>query len=399
LKIPHPPAMVRSLSKSAFRAACAGRPLPGALAAAALCVLAPALAAQAGATPQPPHLLGLPVTAPVPAVLQASVAAPGTAPARPPAPPPSANGIGMVAAASPAELRRRCGFGGVAELRRNPSPGELRCFFGVTGPGRFGLLSYLDVPVYQPSTPMPGSHVVGVPGLPAPLAGESYERWEWRMLRTAFGPEVRAVHRDLESLDPVVASKVVRLERRLAEEGIRASRRETWRSPERQAWLFQQGRSRPGPLATATLTSWHCRVDRLGRPAGRAVDYDVAPARLEAFHRIATEVGLDSYGADSNDPGHVYFVGSEFLTPPELAVMRTVRRVPYVTLQTGRPEDEATAYGRLSFFQELERDFLTLPFQPVPRIDPALPSRPAARTALRVRAQPPTVPRASEPGG
>src|SRR5690606_4233695 len=149
---------------------------------------------------------------------------------------------------------------------------QLRCRYGVVGPGRFGLLSYADVPVYQPATPMPGTHVVGIPGHAHPLPGESHEAWEWRVLRTECGPGARLVCREPEEPPPAAAARIMRLESRLAQEGIAARRRETWRSPERQAFLFQQGRSRPGPLATSTLTSWHSQVDARGVAAGRAVD-------------------------------------------------------------------------------------------------------------------------------
>src|SRR5690606_19701862 len=89
---------------------------------------------------------------------------------------------------------------------------QLRCRYGVVGPGRFGLLSYADVPVYQPATPMPGTHVVGIPGHAHPLPGESHEAWEWRVLRTEYGPDARRVHRELEVLDPTVAARIMRLE-------------------------------------------------------------------------------------------------------------------------------------------------------------------------------------------
>ena len=130
-------------------------------------------------------------------------------------------------------------------LRKNPTEAELRCRFDALGPGRFGLLSYVDVPVYQPATPMPGTHIAGVPGHAGPRPWESYEEWEWRVLRTEYGPEVQKVHRELELLHPFVASRIMELEARLAKEGIPARRRETWRSADRQAYLFQQGRSRP----------------------------------------------------------------------------------------------------------------------------------------------------------
>src|SRR5687768_7107533 len=32
-------------------------------------------------------------------------------------------------------------------LKRDPTVEELRCRYGIVGPGRFGLLSYVDVPV------------------------------------------------------------------------------------------------------------------------------------------------------------------------------------------------------------------------------------------------------------
>jgi hypothetical protein len=256
--------------------------------------------------------------------------------------------------------------------QRNPTPGELRCRYGVGGPGRFGLISYADFPVYQPATPLPGNHVVGVPGMPRPRPGESYEAWEWRVLRTEFGPEARRVHRSLEVLDPRFAERILRLERLLAEAGVRFARRETWRAPERQAFLFQQGRSRPGPFATSTLTSWHTRVNALGRPAGRAVDYEVPAAYLRRFHEVVQEVGLEGYGADSNDPGHVFLPGDESLPGLEVALLRLLPRVPAVTLATGRPDNESHSRDALREIHELARSFVVEPFVAVPRLQTVL---------------------------
>ena len=250
-----------------------------------------------------------------------------------------------------------------ASDRRNPTASELRCQYGVPGYGRFGLLSYLDVPVYQPTTPLPGTHVVGVAGLPKPDSGETYEAWEWRLLRTRFGPEAMRVYRGMELLDPFFSSRLLVFERRLAEAGIHAYRRETWRSPERQAFLFQQGRSRPGPLATATLTSWHSRLDEQGKPAGRAADYNVSARSMRRFHEIAEEVGLSGYGAESNDPGHVFLPGGETLPDTEVILLRLLPRVPHVTLATGRPVDEITRRG----FAELRREALAWISQPIPQ--------------------------------
>lgn len=269
------------------------------------------------------------------------------------------------------EAVRHCGWS--EALGRNPSARELRCRHGIRGPGRFGLLSYSDVPVYQTVTPLPGTHVVGVPGLPRPMPGESFEAWEWRVLRTAYPADARVARRDLESLDPFFASRLMRMEARLAESGIYARRRETWRSPERQAYLFQQGRSRPGPLATTTLTSWHSQVDARGLPASRAADYDVPASYLPRFHQIAHEVGLESFGADSNDPGHVFLPRTDELPPLEVPLLQLLPRVPVVTLATGRPDDERPSREELARWRELQRDFVASEFVPFPT--PRLASR------------------------
>jgi hypothetical protein len=271
----------------------------------------------------------------------------------------------------PVFARHDCGLEPLETLGRNPSAAEIRCRFGVSGPGRFGLLSYLDIPVYQPRTPLPGTHVVGVPGMPGPWRGESWEAWEWRVLRTHFGAEVHRVHRGLELLDPVFMSRIVRFERELRSQGVPVRRRETWRSPERQAWVFQQGRSRPGAFATTTLTSWHSRVDRMGRAAGRAVDYDVPGSLLPRFHRIAEEVGLRSFGPDSHDPGHVFLPDEDAASGLEVAVLRLLPRVPHVTLATGRPDGEFVSRARSEDLRRRSHAFAAEPFRPFHDENPA----------------------------
>ncbi|HEX2095205.1 MAG TPA: hypothetical protein VHG28_22605 [Longimicrobiaceae bacterium] len=283
-----------------------------------------------------------------------------------------------------------------AALRRNPTPLELRCRYGIYGPGRFGLASYMDVPVYQPRNPLPGTHVVGVPGLPKPRREESYEAWEMRVLRTQYGPEARRVHRGLEVLDPVFAERILRLERALAEAGVRANRRETWRSPERQAYIFQQGRSRPGSFATSTLTSWHSRVDGRGNPAGRAVDYDVPASQMPRFHQVVRAVGLESYGADSFDPGHVFLPGEESFSATEVAMLRLLPQVPVVTLATGRPEPENATRSAILEFREMVRELLDQPFA-MPRVDAVLSLRRAPTVRAAVLPAPPPEPEQKAP--
>ncbi|HEX2188654.1 MAG TPA: hypothetical protein VHG51_07125 [Longimicrobiaceae bacterium] len=296
----------------------------------------------------------------VPALLALALL-PAAGPARAQAPVP----------ASQAGEAPECARADFAALRRNPTPGELRCRYAISGPGRFGLAEYMDVPVYQPRNPLPGTHVVGNPGLPGPRRGESFEAWEWRVLRATYGPEALRVHRGLEVLHPLFAEKIIRLERALGETGIRFSRRETWRHPDRQAYIFQQGRSRPGPFATSTLTSWHSRVDREGRPAGVAVDYDVPAAQMRRFHEVVKQVGLESYGADSNDPGHVFLPGEESVPASEVAMLRIMPRVPVVTLATGRPAAETVSGATIRQLRETVRELASLPAT-APRTQPVL---------------------------
>lgn len=282
----------------------------------------------------------------------------------------------LSAAGAVAQPSSGCPIEDLTRLRRNPTPAELKCYFGISGPGRFGLLSYVDVPVYQPATPMPGTHVIGVPGHPRPTFLETYEHWEWRILRTRFGPEVHQVHRSLDLLHPAMAEKIVELERRLTREGIAFVRTETWRSFARQAYLFQQGRSRPGPVTTATLTSWHSLVDRQGQPAGRAVDYNVASSHQKRFHELAAEVGLRSFGHDSHDPGHVFLPNLEDIPPVELAVLRTLPRVPEVTLATGLPVDQQLPPGGRAELRRRLEVFLDGPYLGIPLASLAVPERP-----------------------
>lgn len=292
---------------------------------------------------------------------------------------------------APAEVRAAASDGAgctppdLSTLRRNPSADEMRCRFGITGRGQFGLASFMDVPVYQPRNPLPGTHVIGVRGMPAPIPGESYDQWEWRILRSTFGADAHRTHRGLEVLDPLFAGRLLELERRLTQSGVGFARRETWRAPQRQAFLFQQGRSRPGPFLTSTLTSWHCMVDARGQPAGRAADYTVAPRDLERFHHLAAQAGLQSFGADSNDPGHVFLPPHAYVDLVDIAVLRVFPRVPEVTLATGRPADEWVAPQQRPQLHARSADFARMPFlpEPVPRVvriasrDPWLLSSPA----------------------
>jgi hypothetical protein len=115
------------------------------------------------------------------------------------------------------------------------------------------------------------------------------------------GIDPRRVERDIELVHPELRVRVERVIDRMREEhGHRVDVVETLRHQARQNFLFEQGRSRPGPVVTWTRNSNHSD--------GRAVDviidgsYD-NPAAYARLGRIAAQEGLRTLGA--RDPGHL----------------------------------------------------------------------------------------------
>ena len=110
-----------------------------------------------------------------------------------------------------------------------------------------------------------------------------------------------SVDRDLANVHPQLASRVGRvIERMAAEYGRDVGVVEGLRSGERQEFLYEQGRSRPGPVVTWTRNSLHSQ--------GNAVDLVVDgswndPAGYELLQQVARQEGLQTLGA--RDPGHV----------------------------------------------------------------------------------------------
>lgn len=118
---------------------------------------------------------------------------------------------------------------------------------------------------------------------------------------TANTGDVNDVNRDASALVPEFRSRVERVIARMKSEyGHDVSLAETARSQERQDFLFEQGRTRPGQIVTWTHDSAHTR----GEAADVVIDgsYNNAEgfARLQ---RIAREEGLRTLGV--KDPGHL----------------------------------------------------------------------------------------------
>jgi uncharacterized protein YcbK (DUF882 family) len=121
------------------------------------------------------------------------------------------------------------------------------------------------------------------------------------------------VHRSLELLDPEFRVRLQRvIERMQSEFGHSVQVTETFRSQERQQFLFEQGRSRPGQVVTWTRASNHS----LGRAADVMIDGTYNnPRGYARLAEIAAQEGLNTLGP--KDPGHVELRGGS-RTPPEM---------------------------------------------------------------------------------
>lgn len=113
--------------------------------------------------------------------------------------------------------------------------------------------------------------------------------------------DLHGLERDIAPLSPEFRERLQRVMERMKQEfGHDVTVLETMRTPERQAALFAQGRSTPGPVVTWTRNSKHSK----GLAADLMVDgkWD-NPAGYAHLAQIAKQEGLRTLGA--RDPGHV----------------------------------------------------------------------------------------------
>jgi hypothetical protein len=119
--------------------------------------------------------------------------------------------------------------------------------------------------------------------------------------RRAAMVDVSRPYRGMESLNPEFRARFERVVERMESEfGHRITVVETHRHQARQDHLYEQGRSRPGPIVTWTRNSNHSQ----GRAADVMIDgtYD-NPVGYRRLAQIAREEGLRTLGP--RDPGHV----------------------------------------------------------------------------------------------
>lgn len=154
-----------------------------------------------------------------------------------------------------------------------------------------------DTPNQTPDGKVP-THRLDVPS--GRMPGETWEMYEQRVLvrpAESFPPETQSPISSPETLEPETQAKVLMLIELAASQGIGLRLGETLRTADRQEWLFQQGRSRPGPVVTWTLTSNHAD----GRAADLVAD---TPEGYNWIQQMAPQIGLGVLGP--SDPGHVF---------------------------------------------------------------------------------------------
>jgi hypothetical protein len=122
--------------------------------------------------------------------------------------------------------------------------------------------------------------------------GMTIDEYEERALgRRDFPPNVNQAINSLDYLDPDVAEDYRRLAAGADSAGIPLSVRETYRPQARQIYLFQQGRSRPGPEVTWTLTSNH--------RDNRALDLGTTPSGYRWLDANAGRYGFNRLAGDA----------------------------------------------------------------------------------------------------
>ncbi|MCU0634953.1 MAG: M15 family metallopeptidase, partial [Gemmatimonadaceae bacterium] len=149
---------------------------------------------------------------------------------------------------------------------------------------------------WQPMSPIGTS-----PELMQPIAIAPEVPLPFPIASVAAAPGVTAAERSLEGLSPDFRARLERvIERMRTDHGHDVQLVETTRSPERQAWLYAQGRTRPGQVVTWTQHSAHLSGDAADVIIDGQWRNDRAYGRL---HRIAEDEGLRTLGA--RDPGHL----------------------------------------------------------------------------------------------
>lgn len=110
---------------------------------------------------------------------------------------------------------------------------------------------------------------------------------------------VQMINNDLGPLAPFFREKLLLAMKECKDRGFNVEIFEGWRSPDRQDWLWEQGRVRPGKIITGAKAwqSWHqygLAVDMVAKVKGRwdwSIDYDpiIAIMKAHGFENLSFE--------------------------------------------------------------------------------------------------------------
>lgn len=119
--------------------------------------------------------------------------------------------------------------------------------------------------------------------------------------------------RELAQLEPRFRAAVESFLAEASAKGTKLKVLETKRSAERQAWLFAQGRTRPGKIVTWTMASRHLTGEAVdvwpsGLGFSSKTDLDSAVSILTGLRPLANKWGLDN--SIPNDSGHFQWKGA-----------------------------------------------------------------------------------------
>jgi len=122
-----------------------------------------------------------------------------------------------------------------------------------------------------------------------------------RARAAAEGAPVTIANANTDALNPEFRARLARVMTRMHDEyGHTVELVEGFRPQARQDYLFDQGRTRPGPVVTWTRSSRHT----LGLAADLKIDGSYGdPAAYRQLAQVAAQEGLRTLGA--RDPGHV----------------------------------------------------------------------------------------------
>ena len=110
-----------------------------------------------------------------------------------------------------------------------------------------------------------------------------------------FGKDPQSVYRGWEGVDPRLREFYEALVPVAKQQlGYTPSIGETLRSPDRQRWLYAQGRTRPGPIVTKTLNSRHLKGLAMDLLLPKGVDVD---AFTKIAYPLAQRYGIGHLGA------------------------------------------------------------------------------------------------------